>query len=268
MTEKTVKSQTENNSGKQPLLEIRHLNKKYDDGTEVIIHDLSLQVFDEDFLCILGPSGCGKSTLIRCIAGFENYQGEIRMEGRMLKDPGPDRIMVFQDFNQLFPWKTVLNNIAYPLKVNGVRDKAERIRLSEQFLQKVNLLEYKDYYPHQLSGGMKQRVAIAKGMALGSKVILMDEPFAALDAITRNQMQNEMLRIKEQVKMTVIFITHNIQEAISLGNRIMVMSKDGFIREHMYNPIEKPVSPASKGYGELWKYLNGLLTNTASTGVS
>ena len=107
---------------------------------------------------------------------------------------------------------------------------------------------------------MKQRVAIAKGLALGSKIILMDEPFAALDAITRNQMQTELLRIKELVNMTVIFITHNIQEAISLGNRVMVMSKNGTIREHLENPLEKPVSPATKGYGELWEHLNGLLT--------
>lgn len=123
--------------------------------------------------------------------------------------------MVFQDFNQLFPWKTVLGNITYPLKVGGMKNKEERIKRAEKYLDKVNLLQYKDYYPHQLSGGMKQRVAIAKGLALGSKIILMDEPFASLDAMTRNKMQSELLHIKEKEKMTVIFITHNIQEAIS-----------------------------------------------------
>ncbi|MBQ9827411.1 MAG: ABC transporter ATP-binding protein [Lachnospiraceae bacterium] len=244
---------------REPLLRIEHLNKKYEDGTEHVLTDLDLLVYEEDFLCVLGPSGCGKSTLIRCIAGFEDYEGIIEIEGRTVKKPGPDRTMVFQDFNQLFPWKTVSKNIEYPLKVNGVADKAERRRMAEEYLDKVNLGEYRDYYPHQLSGGMKQRVAIARGMALGSKVMLMDEPFAALDAITRNQMQTELLRIKENAKMTIIFITHNIQEAISMGNRVMVMSKNGDILEDAPNPLEKPVSPATPGYGELWQHLNGLL---------
>lgn len=248
------------NNGKNVILKIENLVKQYDNSQRVIIDNVNLDVHEEDFLCILGPSGCGKSTLIRCIAGFENYLGNIEMSGKKVTTPGPDRIMVFQDFNQLFPWKTVLKNITYPLKVGGVKDKQERIRLAEKYLEKVNLLQYKNYYPHQLSGGMKQRVAIAKGLALGSKIILMDEPFAALDAMTRNQMQDELMRIKEKEKMTVIFITHNIQEAISLGNRIMVMSKDGHIKEHLSNNIPKPVTPASEGYGELWEHLNNMLT--------
>ena len=147
--------------------------------------------------------------------------------------------MVFQDFNQLFPWKTVLGNLTFPLKVGGMKNKKERVERAEKYLEKVHLLQYKNYYPHQLSGGMKQRVAIAKGMALGSKIIMMDEPFAALDAMTRNQMQSELTHIKEKEKMTVLFITHNIQEAIALGNRIMVMSKDGVIKEHMYKDVYK-----------------------------
>ena len=146
------------------------------------------------------------------------------------------------------------------MQVGGIKNNKERVERAEKYLEKVHLLQYKNYYPHQLSGGMKQRVAIAKGMALGSKIIMMDEPFAALDAMTRNQMQSELTHIKEKEKMTVLFITHNIQEAIALGNRIMVMSKDGVIKEHMYNPIQKPVTPASEGYGELWEHLNNLLT--------
>lgn len=249
-----------NNLHKDKILTIKNLKKQYDNSQRVIIDGLDLEVHEEDFLCILGPSGCGKSTLIRCIAGFEPYEGDIDVSGQKVKKPGPDRIMVFQDFNQLFPWKTVLHNITYPLKVGGMRDKKEREETAKKYLDKVNLLPYANYFPHQLSGGMKQRVAIAKGLALGSKIILMDEPFAALDAMTRNQMQNELMHIKEKEKMTVIFITHNIQEAISLGNRIMVMSKDGHIKEHLYNTIEKPVTPASKGYGELWEHLNNMLT--------
>ena len=245
---------------KNTILKIQNLTKKYDNSSRVILNNIDLTVNEEDFLCVLGPSGCGKSTLIRCIAGFEEYKGSIEVNGKRVTKPGADRIMVFQDFNQLFPWKTVLGNLTYPLKAGGMKNKQEHKKRAMEYLDKVNLLPYKDYYPHQLSGGMKQRVAIAKGMVLGSKIIMMDEPFAALDAMTRNQMQAELMQIKEKEKMTVLFITHNIQEAIALGNRIMVMSKDGVIREHLYNPIEKPVTPASEGYGELWEHLNGLLT--------
>ncbi len=243
----------------KPLLHVKDLYKEYSNPTTVVLDGLSFDLYPEDFLCILGPSGCGKSTLIRCIAGFEKYQGVIETDGRSVTGPGTDRTMVFQDFNQLFPWKSVLKNIMYPLGLNGIKDKAEQRAKAEEYLDKVNLLEYKDYYPHQLSGGMKQRVAIARAMALGSRIILMDEPFAALDAMSRNQMQDELLRIKEKERMTVLFITHNIQEAISLGNRIMVLGKNGAIRENIENPIEKPVTPASAGYGELWKHLNQLL---------
>lgn len=242
------------------VLKINNLVKKYDNSDRVILNNLDLTINDEDFLCILGPSGCGKSTLIRCIAGFEDYEGSIKVDGQPIVKPGPDRIMVFQDFNQLFPWKTVLKNITYALKVNGMKDKAEREQKAKKYLEKVNLVQYANYYPHQLSGGMKQRVAIAKGMALGSKIILMDEPFAALDAMTRKQLQSELLKLKQKEKITVIFITHNIQEAISLGNRIMVMSKEGTIKEHLYNTIEKPVTPASEGYAKLWEHLNNQLT--------
>lgn len=251
-------------SDKKEILEIKDLKKRYDNAQNIILNGIDLTVYEEDFVCVLGPSGCGKSTLIRCIAGFEDYEGTIKVSGQDVKGPGTDRIMVFQDFNQLFPWKTVLGNITMPLKSGGMKNKKERIARAEEYLDKVNLLSYKDYYPHQLSGGMKQRVAIAKGMALGSKIIMMDEPFAALDAMTRNQMQSELMHIKEKEKMTVLFITHNIQEAIALGNRIVVMSNDGIIKEHMYSTIEKPVTPASEGYGELWKHLNNLLTEENS----
>lgn len=251
-------------SNSKEILKIEKLKKRYDNAQNVVLNGIDITVNEEDFLCVLGPSGCGKSTLIRCIAGFEDYEGIIEVSGKKVKGPGTDRIMVFQDFNQLFPWKTVLGNIMFPLKVCGIKNKKERRERAEEYLEKVHLLQYKDYYPHQLSGGMKQRVAIAKGMALGSKIIMMDEPFAALDAMTRNQMQTELMHIKEKEKMTVLFITHNIQEAIALGNRIMVMSKDGVIKEHMYNTIEKPVTPASEGYGELWEHLNNLLIEETS----
>lgn len=246
---------------KKPLLEVRNLTKNYHDGPDSrdILSNLNLSVNEGDFLTILGPSGCGKTTLIRCIAGFEDYEGEVLVDGNRVTGPGIDRFMVFQTFEQLFPWKTVRKNITCPLKINGVSDKEERNRIAEEHLELVGLAGKGDLYPHQLSGGMKQRVAIAKGLALKPKIILMDEPFAALDAMTRNKLQAELSRLKEQENATVIFITHNIQEALVLGTRVMLMSKKGLIKINMENNIPKPVTPASEGYGELWTKLNAAL---------
>lgn len=243
------------------LLEIKGLRKNYHDSPDSkdILKNLDLTVNKGDFLCILGPSGCGKTTLIRCIAGFEDYEGEILVDGEKVIKPGIDRIMVFQDFNQLFPWKTVRKNIEYPLKINGMKDKAEREKIAQEHLELVGLKDYGNFYPHQLSGGMKQRVAIAKGLALNPKIILMDEPFASLDAMTRNKLQEELWKIKEKENATVIFITHNIQEALVLGTRIMLLSKEGKIKIQMDNNIPKPVTPASEGYGEMWKLFNDAL---------
>ena len=167
--------------------------------------------------------------------------------------------MVFQNFDQLFPWKTVKKNIQYPLKVNGMTDKEELDRIAQEHLDLVGLGDKGELYPHQLSGGMKQRVAIAKGLALNPKIILMDEPFASLDAMTRNKLQEELLRIKEKENATVIFITHNIQEALTLGTRILLMSKQGEIKIDIENTIPKPVTPASEGYGEMWKIFHDAL---------
>lgn len=243
------------------LLEVKNLTKNYHDSPDSrnILSSLELSVDQGEFLCILGPSGCGKTTLIRCIAGFEDYEGEILVEGQKVDKPGIDRIMVFQDFNQLFPWKTVKKNIQYPLKVNGLKDKAELERIAEEHLDLVGLSGKGDLYPHQLSGGMKQRVAIAKGLALNPKIILMDEPFASLDAMTRNKLQVELLSIKEKENATVIFITHNIQEALVLGTRVILMSRNGEIKIDHRNEIPKPVTPASEGYGQMWKMFNDAL---------
>lgn len=248
-------------ANKTPVLEVRDLVKNYHDGPDSrnILDHLDLVVNEGDFLTILGPSGCGKTTLIRCIAGFENFEGEILVDGKAVSSPGIDRMMIFQTFEQLFPWKTVKKNIQYPLKINGITDKDELDSIAEAHLELVGLAGKGELYPHQLSGGMKQRVAIAKGLALKPKIVLMDEPFAALDAMTRNKLQTELIRIKEKENATVIFITHNIQEALVLGNRVILMSKDGEIKINMENKIPKPVTPASEGYGEMWKILNDAL---------
>jgi len=243
------------------LLEVKNLTKNYHDSPDSrdIIRNLNLTVNEGDFLCILGPSGCGKTTLIRCIAGFEDYEGEVLIDGKPVREPGIDRMMVFQDFNQLYPWKTVKKNIQYPLKVNGLKDKEALEKIAQEHLELVGLADKGDLYPHQLSGGMKQRVAIARGLALNPKIILMDEPFASLDAMTRNKPQSELLRIKEKENATIIFITHNIQEALVLSNRIVLMSKKGEIRIESENNIEKPVTPASEGYGQMWTLFNDAL---------
>ena len=246
---------------KEALLQIRDLTKIYtdDSGEKTVLKDLDLDVEKSEFLCILGPSGCGKSTLLRCIAGFEEYSGSVSVDGTQRREPGIDRFMVFQDFNQLFPWKTVINNVAYPLSLNIKAPKAEIKERALEALNKVGLSGCKDQYPHQLSGGMQQRVAIAKALALRSPIILMDEPFAALDAMTRSGLQKEMLSISESEKNTIIFITHNIQEAIILGTRILVFGQQGHILFDEKNPMQRPVTPASEGYGELWEELHHAL---------
>lgn len=243
------------------ILIINHLNKIYKDQdiqTEVL-KDINLEIKHREFLCILGPSGCGKTTFLRCLAGFETFDGEIIVNGQTKSTPDSDRLMVFQDYNQLFPWKTIRENIIFPLKKNGIKDKNELMELSDTALKKVKLIEYSEYYPHQLSGGMKQRVAIAKALALKSKIILMDEPFAALDAMTRRTLQNELLSISESEDCTFVFITHNIQEAICLGKRILVFGKDGNILVDIDNPLSRPITPSSSGYGDLWDMLNNKL---------
>lgn len=244
-----------------PVLEVKKLSKQYENTgyNNEILRNIDLSVMSEEFVCILGPSGCGKTTLLRCIAGFEPYHGEVFVKGKSVSKAGIDRIMVFQNFDQLFPWKTVEKNIQYPLKIQGQKDRNKLQEISDLYLEKVGLLKYKKYYPYQLSGGMKQRVAIAKALALKPQIILMDEPFASLDAMTRNMLQEELVRIKEKEKLTVIFITHNIQEALVLGTRILVMSDGGKIQMDEENKLEKPVTPASKDYGTYWNMFHNAL---------
>lgn len=248
------------------LLEIEGLSKAYDDeaGSREIISNLSLKVEEHEFVCILGPSGCGKTTLLRCIAGFEPFTGTIRLDGADKKGPEQEVMMVFQDFNQLFPWKTVEKNVQYPLKLSGVKDPAELKRRADRAIEEVRLSGYETYYPHQLSGGMKQRAAIAKALCLKPRVILMDEPFAALDAMTRRGLQKEILRIFEIENCTILFVTHNIQEAMILGTRTIVLQQGGRVVLDEPNLLEKPVTPAAPHYGEVWKRLESAIYNTSA----
>jgi NitT/TauT family transport system ATP-binding protein len=188
-------------------------------------HRVSFSVDAGDRFVLLGPSGCGKSTLLKSVAGFiKPVEGEIRVNGRRVDRPGPDRVMVFQEFDQLLPWKTVRDNVAFPLLASKRLGKAEAYERAERYIGLVNLAKFANSHPHQLSGGMKQRVAIARAMAMEPDVLLMDEPFAALDALTRRKMQDELLRLWREVRLTLLFVTHSIEEAILVGSRILLLS--------------------------------------------
>ena len=211
-----------------PILDISDVTLQYIAGQVAVMatYKISAQVFKADRFVLLGPSGCGKSTLLKAIGGFHKpTEGEIRLRGRKIIEPGPDRMMVFQEFDQLLPWQTVVQNVMFPLVETGkARGRKEADERARHYLQKVNLTKFADSYPHMLSGGMKQRVAIARGMAMEPDILLMDEPFAALDALTRVKMQDELLELWDDTHFTVLFVTHSIAEAIKIGNRILLLS--------------------------------------------
>lgn len=241
------------------ILAVNNLKKKYGNAAEGTLDELSLTVKRGEFVCILGPSGCGKTTLLRCIAGLETYEGEIQVGNRSQQKQRLERIVVFQDFNQLFPWKTVIGNITYVLKRKGISDKNVRKEEALDILKRVDLIDYQDYYPHQLSGGMKQRVAIARALVLKPSLILMDEPFASLDAMTRRKLQNELLEEFETYDTTILFVTHNIQEAVILGTRVLAFNKNGKIVYDKENRLVRPITPETPGYSEVWAELADIL---------
>jgi NitT/TauT family transport system ATP-binding protein len=210
----------------EPLLSVRDVTLQYstDDSVVTAVYRLSFDVFESDRFVLLGPSGCGKSTLLKAVGGFiEPVAGDMALSGRRVTSPGPDRAFVFQEFDQLLPWKTVLGNITFPLMTGGMRAGEARQRASA-YIDKVGLSKFADSFPHTLSGGMKQRVAIARAMAMEPAILLMDEPFAALDALTRDRMQEELLRLCADTRSTVLFVTHSIAEAIRIGTRILLLS--------------------------------------------
>ncbi|ABE30798.1 ABC transporter family protein [Paraburkholderia xenovorans LB400] len=212
-------------SGK--LLTVDHVNLEYRIRERIVraTHDVSFDVYGGDRFVLLGPSGCGKSTLLKAVAGFiQPTSGSISLDGRMVRGPGADRIVVFQEFDQLPPWMTVLQNVAFPLRVAKKLSRAQAKERALHYLEKVGLASFANAYPHTLSGGMKQRVAIARALAMQPRVLLMDEPFAALDALTRRKMQEELLRLWEEVNFTLLFVTHSIEEALVVGNRILLLS--------------------------------------------
>jgi NitT/TauT family transport system ATP-binding protein len=207
-------------------LEIRDLNQSFgkDDGSRLVVLDhVTFDVEDKEFVCILGSSGCGKTTLLRIIAGLDTAEsGSIVLDREEIRGTSPKVGMVFQEYS-LFPWRTVIDNIAFGLEMQGMA-KDERYRIAEHYLNLVNLAQFRNSYPSELSGGMRQRVAVARALALDPVLLLMDEPFGALDAQTRNMLQKELLDIQETTKKTIIFITHSVDEAVYLSDRIIVLS--------------------------------------------
>ncbi len=213
--------------GGAPLLDVCGVTLRYKTPGLVVTatERVSFTLDRSDRFVLLGPSGCGKSTLLKAVGGYlKPSEGVITILGRKVSEPGPDRMMVFQEFDQLLPWKTVLENVMFPL----INARRLSLRAAEQkarhHIEKVNLTRALDAYPHMLSGGMKQRVAIARGMAMEPDILLMDEPFAALDALTRRNCQDELLQLWEETRFTVMFVTHSIAEAIKIGNRILLLS--------------------------------------------
>lgn len=246
----------------QALLSVEHAKMGYvvDGEAHIAVGDASFEVHPGEKIMLLGPSGCGKSTLLKAVAGFlEPFGGRIHLATRETLIPGPDRAVVFQEFDQLFPWKSVRDNIIYPQRMIG-RDKAEARRRADEYLELMNLVPAADRYPHQLSGGMKQRVAIARALAMDPLILLMDEPFGALDAQTRSRLQAELNDVAERTGVTILFVTHSIQEAVYVGHRVVVLSKapSTVIDVVDVSDINDPGDPA---FSDALRHLRSLLAD-------
>jgi NitT/TauT family transport system ATP-binding protein len=241
-----------------PMLRATNAGKTYPGGIEAL-RNANLTVAPGEFVCLIGASGCGKSTLLRMIAGFETITaGQITMRGQPVTGPGPDRGMVFQDYG-LFPWLTVRNNIAFGPIARG-KPKPEARATADRFVAMMGLDRFIDSYPHQLSGGMKQRVAIARVLANDAQLALMDEPFGALDAMTRERLQDELLGIWRATGLSVVFVTHSLEEAIFLADRVVVMSPGpGRIVAEQPITLERPRDVSSPEFNAIRRKLAALL---------
>ena len=249
-----------------PLIETKALCKTFtlDSGSTIEALDgVDIQIFDKEFVCLLGPSGCGKSTWLRIIAGLEKTtSGEALFKGEAITAPSKERGMVFQEYS-LLPWRTVAQNVALGPEFNGA-SKEKRREAAMDFLSRVGLERFADAKPYELSGGMRQRAAIARALANDPEVLLMDEPFGALDAHTRILLQKELLRIWEADRQTVVFVTHSVDEALYLADRIIVMSAHpGRVLENMTVPFERPRRRTAAGYGEMTEQILSLLEQNA-----
>lgn len=241
-------------------LTIRNISKifsKEERDTTAAIQDVSFDVQDREFLCILGPSGCGKTTLLRMIAGLDTVtSGTIELDDEIITGPSPKMAMIFQEYS-LYPWRTVLDNIGLGLELRGV-NKEDIRKISREYLELVGLEGFEDRYPHELSGGMRQRVAVARALAIDPEVLLMDEPFGALDAQTRNMMQLELLEIWEKTRKTIIFVTHSVDEAVFLADRIIMLSaRPGRICEIIPLTLKRPRDRTGPEFAGVRRYILG-----------
>ncbi len=244
-------------------LQVNRVSKEFIDrrskSTVRALDEINLEVQKGEVICILGPSGCGKSTLLNIIAGFlPPSGGEVSVDGRPVIEPGPDRGFVFQEF-ALFPWRTVLENIEFGPVLKGM-EKADRHARARELIQRIHLTGFENKYPFELSGGMKQRVGIARALANDPEVLLMDEPFGALDAQTRRVMQEELLKLLGETKKTVLFVTHAIDEAIVLADRVMVMTaRPGQVKALLGVDIPRPRERTSPEFNELYRMMDDLI---------
>ncbi|MFO0705516.1 MAG: ABC transporter ATP-binding protein [Nitrospira sp.] len=226
-----------------PKLVLDHISKSYQTSALEILalEDVTLHIADGEFVCLVGPSGCGKSTLLNIIAGLDRPdRGAVEADGRAITGPGPHRLMMFQEA-ALFPWLTVLGNVLFGLKLRNGLSAAEQRETAEYYLDLVGLKRFMHANVHELSGGMKQRVALARALAPNPSVLLMDEPFGALDALTREQLYGDLQRIWSQHRKTIVFVTHNVREAVCLGDRVILFSPHpGRIRESFTIPLPRP----------------------------
>lgn len=242
-------------------IEIKHVSKVFKGAEQDVIalKDIDFNIQEGQFVCLLGPSGCGKSTLLNAIAGFSlPSDGDVFVGGHKIVEPGPDRGMVFQEY-ALFPWMTVEDNITFGLKIkNAPPDQIEQ--KLQQLLKTLKLTDFRKRFPKDLSGGMRQRVAIARVLALDPPIMLMDEPFGALDALTRRSLQDELLKIWSELKKTVVFVTHSIEEAIYLADRIIVMSyRPGTVKKDVIVQIPRPRNPADVDFNNLKRELSQMV---------
>ncbi|MEO7496878.1 MAG: ABC transporter ATP-binding protein [Massilia sp.] len=242
-------------------IEVKQVNKVFNAGERevVALKDINLSIPDGQFVCLLGPSGCGKSTLLNAIAGFSlPSSGTINANGKLVTGPGPERGMVFQEY-ALFPWMTVEKNIGFGLEIRGT-PKDEIKHTVDRLLGTLSLTDFRHRFPKDLSGGMRQRVAIARVLALDSPIMLMDEPFGALDALTRRNLQDELLRIWAELKKTIIFVTHSIEEAIYLADRIVVMTyRPGTVKRDIMVDMPRLRDPAAPAFNTLKRELGMLV---------
>jgi NitT/TauT family transport system ATP-binding protein len=250
-----------------PLLSVRGVTLQYKTKDHLVTatYRVDFDVQRSDRFILLGPSGCGKSTLLKAVGGYMRpVEGEIRLKGEAVTRPGPDRMMVFQEFDQLLPWRTVKENVMFPLRSGGGMPRKAAEEKALEYIAKVNLTAFADSFPHTLSGGMKQRVAIARGMAMEPAILLMDEPFAALDALTRRKMQDELLALWEGTRFTVLVVTHSIPEAIKIGSRILLLSPHpGQVKAEVVD-VDK-VSNDDGSAGRLEKEIHDLLFASEAT---